>query len=49
MRISNSVALVFFVVREKLMQWYFTTKDTKNVKGLMDALFSFCPLCVLRG
>jgi len=52
MLISNSVAFVIFVVRDKSMQWCFTTKDTKNAKnakGLIDALFSLCSLCVLRG
>jgi hypothetical protein len=31
------------------MQWCFTTKDTKNVKGLLDAHFKLCGLGVLRG
>jgi hypothetical protein len=46
---SNFVPFVIFVVRDKSMQWCITTKDTKNVKGLLDAHFRLCDLCDLCG
>jgi hypothetical protein len=46
---SNFVAFVLFVVKEKFMQWCFTTKDTKNTKRLGYVPFKLRALCVLCG